>query len=68
MIDDLWILLKKPIASSLKIEELQDILLVKSLWHYNQKQTKMKVQLIGPNSNKECDFGNYVYAFKSINL
>jgi hypothetical protein len=37
MIDDLWILLKKPIASSLRIEELKDILLVKSLWHYNQK-------------------------------
>ena len=43
MIDDLWILLKKPIASSLRIEELKDVLLVKSLWHYNQKQTKMKV-------------------------
>ncbi len=37
MIDDLWILLKKPIASSLRIEELKDVLLVKSLWHYNQK-------------------------------
>jgi len=37
MIDDLWILIKKPINSNQKLEDINDILLVKSAWHYNLK-------------------------------
>ena len=47
MVEDLWILMKKPLVSNQGLHELTDIVLAKSAWHYNSKQTKMKLSIIG---------------------
>ena len=43
MVDDLWLLVKRPIVTNQGLHEVHDMVLAKSSWHYNAKQTKMKV-------------------------
>ena len=48
MLDDLWMLFKKPLVTNKGLDAQQlDMVLAKSAWHYNSKQTKMKVTIIG---------------------
>lgn len=68
MIDDLWILVKKPLVTSQNLSEIHDMVLAKSAWHHNSKQSKMRVQIIGKTDDLKFTTGQYSYAYKSINL
>lgn len=47
MIDDLWLLFKRPLVTSQNLTDIPDMVLAKSAWHHNTKQSKMKVTIIG---------------------
>ena len=51
MLDDLWLLFKRPLVTNQGLEEQHDMVLAKSAWHHNSKQTKMKVTIIGQNDD-----------------
>ena len=66
--DDLWLLLKRPIATNQKLDEVPDMIYVKSEWHYHNRQAKMKVSIIGDPDAIKFQAESFKYAFKSINL
>ena len=68
MCDDLWLLAKRPIATNQKLEDVSDMALVKSCWHYHNKQKKMKVAVLGPAEEFKFKADLYKYVFKSVNL
>ena len=37
MVEDLWILLKRPLISNQNLTDMSDIIFVKSCWHNNNK-------------------------------
>ena len=66
--DDLWLLLKRPIATNQSLSEVPDMILAKSEWHFHNRQAKMKVSIIGDNESVKFQAESFKYAFKSINL
>ncbi len=54
--------------SNQDLGQLTDIVLAKSAWHYNSKQTKMKVTIIGKRDDLRFQAPQYKYAIKSVNL
>ena len=68
MLDDLWLLVKKAIVSSQGLHEVPGMVLAKSAWHYNTKQTKMKVTILSKTEGIEAQASEYCYAYKAINL
>ena len=47
---------------------MHDIILAKSAWHHNKKQSKMKVTILSQTDDVKLQAPQYIYAFKSINL
>ena len=68
MVHDLWLVVKRPLATSQKLEDATEMALVKSCWHYHNKQKKMKVQVIGSSEELKFKADQYKYVFKSTNL
>lgn len=68
MVDDLWLLMKRPLVTNQGLHECHDMVLAKSAWHYNSKQTKMRLQIIGKCDDLKFQAPQYKYAIKSINL
>lgn len=52
MVDDLWVLLKRPLITNQNLNDVSEMLFVKSCWHgVNKKdknQIKLRVSIIGP--------------------
>ena len=42
-IDDLWLLMKRPMVTNQNLSDVPDMILAKSCWHFHNKQKKMKV-------------------------
>ena len=68
MIDDLWLLFKRPLVTSQNLTDIPDMVLAKSAWHHNAKQSKMKVTILGKRDDLKFAAGQYQYAYKSVNL
>ena len=45
--EDMWLLMKRPIATNQSLSDVPDMILCKSAWHWHNKQQKMKVTIIG---------------------
>ena len=43
MVDDLWILLKRPVVTNQSLADVTDAIFGRAAWHFNSKQTKMKI-------------------------
>lgn len=47
MVEDLWIILKRPFVTNQNLSDVSEMLFVKAMWHSHNKQLKMKVAIIG---------------------
>lgn len=47
MLEDLWLLMKRPLVTNQNLSDVSDMILVKNLWHSNNKQQKIKVAVLG---------------------
>jgi hypothetical protein len=36
-IDDLWLLMKRPMVTNQSLNDVPDLILAKSMWHFNNK-------------------------------
>ena len=66
--EDLWLILKRPIATNQLLSDVPDMILAKSAWHFHNKQAKMKVSIIGDPEAVKFQAESFKYAFKSVNL
>lgn len=46
-VEDLWILLKRPLVTTQPLSDCPDMVFAKSLWHGHNKEMKMKVLVLG---------------------
>ncbi|CDW90096.1 UNKNOWN [Stylonychia lemnae] len=68
MVEDLWILMKRPMITNQNLNDVSDILFVKGLWHSHNAQLKIKVSIIGAIEEVRYKADQYKFAFKSVNL
>lgn len=68
MVEDLWILLKRPIVTSQSLADVTDVCFAKSAWHGHNKQMKMKIGVIGNVDEVRVRVDQYKFALKSVNL
>lgn len=68
MLDDMWLLFKRPIVTNQGLAEQTDMVMGRSAWHFNSKQTKMKIQIVGKTDDLKMKASEYKYCFKSTNL
>ena len=47
MMEDLWLLMKRPIVTNQNLSDVSDMILVKNMWHGPNKQAKIKVAVLG---------------------
>jgi hypothetical protein len=47
MIEDLWLLMKRPLVTNQNLSDVTDMILVKNSWHGPNKQHKIKVTVVG---------------------
>ena len=66
--EDLWLLMKRPMVTNQALSDVPDMILAKSEWHFHNKQSKMKVSIIGDSEAVKFQAESFKYAFKSINL
>jgi hypothetical protein len=67
-VEDLWILLKRPLVTTQSLSECTDMAFVKSLWHGHNKEMKMKVLVLGNPDEVKIKVDQYKFAIKSVNL
>jgi hypothetical protein len=68
MVEDLWLLMKRPLVTNQNLSDVSDMILAKSQWHYHNKQQKMKVSIVGDAEAVKLKADQYKFAFKSVNL
>eukprot|EP00347_Sterkiella_histriomuscorum_P015353 403357339 len=68
MVEDLWILMKRPMVTNQNLADVSEMLFVKNQWHGHNKQLKIKVSIIGSVDEVRNKVDQYKYAFKSVNL
>ena len=68
MMEDLWLLMKRPIVTNQNLSDVSDMILVKNMWHGPNKQAKLKVAVLGEAQQVKFRAEQYKYAFKSVNL
>lgn len=68
MVEDLWLLMKRPLVTNQNLSDVSDMILAKSCWHFHNKQQKMKVSIIGDTEAVKVKVDQYKFAFKSVNL
>ena len=68
MVEDLWILMKRPMVTNQNLTDVPEMLFVKALWHNQNKQSKLKVSIIGSVEEVKIKVDQYKFAFKSVNL
>lgn len=68
MVEDLWILMKRPMVTNQSLTDVSEMLFVKNLWHGHNKQMKIKVSIIGSVDEVRNKVDQYKFAFKSVNL
>ena len=64
--DDMWLFMKRPLATNQNLGDIPNIVLAKSDWAFLNKQQKVKMSIIGDKTSVQPEL--YKYAFKSINL
>ena len=47
MVEDLWILMKRPMVTNQSLNDISDVLFVKAMWHSYNKEMKMRISIIG---------------------
>lgn len=47
MLEDLWLLMKRPLVTNQNLSDVSDMILVKNKWHSHNKEQKMKVAVLG---------------------
>ena len=50
-LDDLWLIMKRPMVTNQNLSDVPDMILAKSCWHFNNKQQKMKLAIIGDSES-----------------
>jgi hypothetical protein len=68
MVEDLWILMKRPMITNQTLSDVSDALFVKAGWHGYNKLLKMRVTIIGSADQARLKVDQYKYAIKSVNL
>lgn len=68
MVEDLWVLMKRPLVTNQGLADVSELIFAKSNWHSHNKQLKMKVSVIGNADEVKHKAEQYKYAFKSVNL
>lgn len=68
MVEDLWILMKRPLVTNQSLTDVSEMLFVKSCWHNHNKQMKIKVSIIGQSDGAKMKVDQFKFAFKSVNL
>jgi hypothetical protein len=48
MVEDLWILMKRPLITNQNINDLTEVIFCKAMWHSHNKEMKMKISIVGP--------------------
>jgi hypothetical protein len=47
MVEDLWVLMKRPMVTNQSLADVSDVVFARSMWHAHNRQKKMKVAIIG---------------------
>lgn len=47
MLEDLWLLMKRPLVTNQNLSDVSEMILVKNLWRGTNKQSKIKVAILG---------------------
>ena len=68
MVEDLWILMKRPMITNQSLSDVSDILFVKAGWHGFNKQMKIRVTIVGSADQARIKVDQFKYAIKSVNL
>jgi len=69
MIEDLWILMKRPMVTNQSLNDLTEIIFCKAMYHnVSQKNHKLKVSIFGSEEESRIKVDQYKFAFKSVNL
>lgn len=68
VVEDLWLIMKRPMVTNQNLSDVPDMVLAKSTWHFHNKQKKMKVSIIGDSGPVKSRADSFKFAFKSVNL